>query len=134
MYCVVQISCSPVGPDALPSPNTIQILDTFTSQKEALAKWHGDQVYTPKPEQPGQHVYHVLWHTAGPLNLQRHVDNSNTISNMGAWFERASTQQRTQQQRPLSATVSHGAPRRKPGFVTGRVGPNYRPPSAFHQV
>jgi hypothetical protein len=138
MFCVVQIKCSPIGPDLTPSPTTINVVERYANEKEARTKWHGDQVYEPKSDVPGQHVYLVLWNTAEPLNLHREVDNNNTLSNVGAWFDRVPAKPVPRVTPPGSTPTvrgvdpTHGQGRRT-GTIPRRPGGHYRPPSAFHQ-
>lgn len=86
VWALVQVNCAPHGTDRYSMPHAFMVLAWFATEAEARAAWPADLVHHPDESLEGQNVYQMLWNTAQPLNLDRSIDNSNKVSNMGAWL------------------------------------------------
>lgn len=88
MWVLLEVKCAPHPADASPVPTTIDIVKLFGSEEEAMA-WlvePGDVIHRPDQEFQGQEVYQLVWNLDEPLNLDRSIDNSREVYEVGEWL------------------------------------------------
>lgn len=88
MWGVLEVRCFPHPSDSYPIPTTMKLVKVFATEQEAIADgWATqDRVYNPPEEFAGQQVYQMIWNTDEPVNLDRHIQNTRKVSNVGEWL------------------------------------------------